>query len=253
MIKDKVIAITGASSGIGEATALLLAAQGAKVVLGARRTDRLAAVAEKTGGIYMPLDVRKRENLADFVQLALDHYGQLDVLINNAGIGPISPLDELRVEDWEDMIDVNFKGVLYGIAAALPVFRKQNSGHFVNTLSTAGLQIVPMMAVYAATKNAVRTVADALRQEAGPTIRVTSVSPGFIKTNFSDSMTNLAIKESMKVRAEQIAISPDAIARAIAYAIDQPADVDVNDIVIRPTAQQNRLCHWPACRRRWGG
>mgnify|MGYP000701070381 CR=1 FL=1 len=147
MIKDKVIAITGASSGIGEATALLLASQGAKVILGARRTERLARVAEKTGGLYMPLDVRKKENLADFVQLALDNYGRLDVLINNAGIGPISPLDELRVTDWDDMIDINFKGVLYGIAAALPVFRKQNSGHFVNTISTAGLQIVPTMAV----------------------------------------------------------------------------------------------------------
>jgi len=237
MIKDKVIAITGASSGIGEATALLLAAQGAKVILGARRIERLALVAEKTGGLYMALDVRKKEDLADFVQLALDNYGRLDVIINNAGIGPISPLDELRVADWEDMIDVNFKGVLYGIAAALPVFRKQNSGHFINTLSTAGLQIVPTMAVYAATKNAVRTVADALRQEAGPTIRVTSVSPGFIRTNFSDSMTNLTIKESMRGRMEQIAISPDAIARAIAFAIDQPEDVDVNDIVIRPTAQ----------------
>ncbi|RFM33088.1 SDR family oxidoreductase [Chitinophaga silvisoli] len=237
MIKDKVIAITGASSGIGEATALLLASQGAKVILGARRTDRLAQVAEKTGGLYMPLDVRNRENVADFVQLALDNYGRLDVLINNAGIGPISPLDELRVADWEDMIDINFKGVLYGIAAALPVFRKQNSGHFVNTISTAGIQIVPTMAVYAATKNAVRTVADALRQEAGSTIRVTSVSPGYIKTNFADSMTNLEIREQTRARAEQIAISPDAIARAIAFAIDQPADVDVNDIVIRPTAQ----------------
>lgn len=237
MIKDKIIAITGASSGIGEATALLLAARGAKVILGARRTDRLAGVANRTGGIYMPLDVKKRDNLADFVQLALDQYGKLDVLINNAGIGPISPLDELRVEDWDDMIDVNFRGVLYGIAAALPVFRQQNSGHFINTLSTAGLQNVPAMAVYAATKNAVRTVADILRQEAGPTIRVTNISPGFIKTNFSDSMTNPAIKEQMSVRAEQIAITPDAIARAIAFAIDQPADVDVNDVVIRPTAQ----------------
>ncbi|WP_343691898.1 SDR family oxidoreductase [Chitinophaga sp.] len=237
MIKDKIIAITGASSGIGEATALLLADQGAKVVLGARRTDRLAEVANRTGGIYMSLDVKKRDNLADFVQFAIDHYGRLDVLINNAGIGPISPLDELRVEDWDAMIDVNFRGVLYGIAAALPVFRKQNSGHFINTLSTAGLQNVPSMAVYAATKNAARTVADILRQEAGPTIRVTNVSPGFIKTNFSDSMTNLALREQMSARAEQIAITPDAIARAIAFAIDQPADVDVNDIVIRPTAQ----------------
>lgn len=242
MITNKVIAITGASSGIGEATALLLAAQGARVVLGARRTEKLAALAtriQQEGGtaIYMPLDVKNRQDLAQFVQFALDHFGQLDVLVNNAGIGPISPLDELRVEDWEDMIDVNFRGMLYGIAAALPVFRRQQSGHFVNTLSTAGLQIVPTMAVYAATKNAARTVADALRQEAGPLLRVTNISPGFIKTNFSDSMTNQDIKAQMSGRMEQIAITPDAIARAIAFAIDQPAEVDVNDIVIRPTAQ----------------
>jgi NADP-dependent 3-hydroxy acid dehydrogenase YdfG len=242
MITNKVIAITGASSGIGEATALLLAAQGARVVLGARRTEKLAALAariQQEGGtaIHMPLDVKNRQDLVRFVQFALDHFGQLDVLVNNAGIGPISPLDELRVEDWDDMIDVNFRGVLYGIAAALPVFRRQQFGHFVNTLSTAGLQTVPTMAVYAATKNAVRTVADALRQEAGPLLRVTSISPGFIKTNFSDSMTNQEIKAQMSSRAEQIAITPDAIARAIAFAIDQPAEVDVNDIVIRPTAQ----------------
>lgn len=242
MITNKVIAITGASSGIGEATALLLAARGAKVVLGARREDKLAALVariQQDGGTatYMPLDVKNRENLAHFVQFAIDQYGQLDVLVNNAGIGPISLLDELRVEDWDEMIDVNFRGVLYGIAAALPIFRRQGFGHFVNTISTAGIQIVPTMAVYAATKNAVRTVADALRQEAGPHLRVTSVSPGYIKTNFADSMTNTDIREATRSRAEQIAIPPDAIANAIAYAIDQPAEVDVNDIVIRPTAQ----------------
>lgn len=242
MITNKVIAITGASSGIGEATALLLAARGARLVLGARRTDKLAALAariQQEGGtaVYMPLDVKNRQDLAQFVQLALDQFGQLDVLVNNAGIGPISPLDELRVEDWDEMIDVNFRGLLYGIAAALPVFRRQQFGHFVNTLSTAGLVIVPTMAVYAATKNAARTVADALRQEAGPLLRVTNINPGFTKTNFSDSMTNQDIKAQMSSRMEQIAISPDAIAQAIAFAIDQPADVDVNDIMIRPTAQ----------------
>ena len=242
MITNKVISITGASSGIGAATALLLAEQGAKVVLGARRTAQLEELAEKIhqkGGeaAFITTDVRKREDMENLVRLAQSRFGQLDVLVGNAGIGPISLLDELRVRDWEDMIDVNIKGVLYGIAAALPVFRKQGFGHFVNTLSTAGLTILPTMSVYAGTKNAVRTIAEGLRQEAGDKIRVTNISPGYIKTNFGDSMTNTTLREQMRARAEQIAISPDAIARAIAFAIDQPADVDINDIVVRPTAQ----------------
>lgn len=241
-IKDKVIAITGASSGIGEATALILAERGAKIVLGARRTDRLEALAERiaeAGGkaIYRITDVRKRADLEALVALASDTYGKLDVLINNAGIGPISPMDELRVEDWEEMIDVNIKGPLYGIAAALPVFRRQGFGHFVNTLSTAGITIKPTMAVYAGTKNAMRTIAEGLRQEAGPHLRVTNISPGFIRTNFADSMTSPSVKASITKSMEDMAITPDAIGRAIAFAIEQPADVDIGDIVIRPTAQ----------------
>jgi len=158
------------------------------------------------------------------------------VLISNAGIAPLSPLDELRVDDWEDMIDVNLKGVLYGIAAALPVFRAQGRGHFVNVVSTSGLKIVPTQAVYAGTKNAVRTISEGLRQEAGDKLRVTVVSPGYVHTELADSVTSPVIKAQIQ-HAMATAIPPDAIARAIAFAIEQPASVDVGDIVVRPTAQ----------------
>jgi NADP-dependent 3-hydroxy acid dehydrogenase YdfG len=171
------------------------------------------------------------------VDLACERYGRLDVLINNAGIGPISRFDALRVDDREAMIDVNIKGVLYGIAAALPVFQRQQVGHVVNVISTAGLKILPTMGVYAATKNAVRTITEALRQEAGPYLRVTEVSPGMIATEFAESMTDVAVKEAIQQRSAAIAISPDAIARGIAFAIEQPRDVEVGSIVIRPTAQ----------------
>lgn len=241
-LKGKVAAITGASSGIGEATALRLAAGGVKVVLGARRNDKLEALAKRiieAGGeaVYAVTDVKKRNDVTNLINLAIEQYGQLDVLINNAGIGPISALDDLRVEDWEDMIDVNIKGVLYGIAAALPVFRQQGFGHFVNTLSTAGLKIVPMQSVYAGTKNAVRAISEGLRQEAGEKLRVTVISPGIIQTNFADSMTDNNIKASIKESMSAMAIPPDAIALAIAFAIEQPANVDVSEIVVRPTAQ----------------
>ncbi len=241
-IKDKVIAITGASSGIGEATALMLAEQGAKVVLGARRSDRLAALAKRiseAGGevSYAVTDVKKREDLSNLVKLACDKYGKLDVLVNNAGVAPVSLLEELRVEDWEDMIDVNIKGVLYGIAAALPVFRKQGFGHFVNTASTSGLKTTPTMSVYSGTKFAVRAISEGLRQEAGPQLRVTIITPGFVQTNLADSMTNVEVKAQIVDSMEKMALQPDAIARAIVYAISQPAEVDVNEIVIRPTAQ----------------
>ncbi|MFE2477632.1 SDR family oxidoreductase [Streptomyces sp. NPDC001194] len=240
-IEGKVVAITGAGSGIGEATALLLAERGAKVVLGARRTERLEALAariEAAGGeaAWTRTDVTVREDLTGLVELARSRFGRLDVLVGNAGIGLISPLDEVRVEDWERMIDVNLKGVLYGIAAALPVFREQGTGHFVNTVSTAGLRIVPLQAVYAATKNAVRTVSEGLRQEAGDSLRVTVVSPGVTRTDFPDSMSE-QMRAQVRDRMDAIAIPPDAIARAIAYAVEQPDNVDVGDIVVRPTAQ----------------
>jgi NADP-dependent 3-hydroxy acid dehydrogenase YdfG len=241
-IGGKVVAITGASSGIGEATAVLLAAGGAKVVLGARRADRLEALAARitsAGGaaVWTRTDVRRRDDLTALVAFARQEYGRLDVLINNAGIGPISPLDELRVDEWDEMVDINFKGVLHGIAAALPVFRAQGSGHVVNIVSTAGLRIVPNQAVYAATKNAVRTVSEGLRQEAGADLRVTMVSPGYVGTDFADSVTSPGVRAQIVASRQQFAIPPEAIARAIAFAIEQPPDVDVGDIVVRPTAQ----------------
>jgi NADP-dependent 3-hydroxy acid dehydrogenase YdfG len=241
-IDGKVVAITGASSGIGEATALLLAAGGAKIVLGARRSERLEALAARiatAGGaaVWTRTDVRRREDLTALVAFARREYGRLDVLINNAGIGPLSPLDELRVEEWDQMIDINFKGVLHGIAAALPVFREQGCGHVVNTVSTAGLRVVPNQAVYAATKNAVRTLSEGLRQEAGPDLRVTMVSPGFVGTDFVDSTTSPEVRAQLAASRDKVAIPPEAIARAIAFAIEQPAGVDVGDVVVRPTAQ----------------
>ncbi|MEA2778940.1 MAG: hypothetical protein QOK29_484 [Rhodospirillaceae bacterium] len=241
-VEGKVVAITGASSGIGEATALGLAARGAKLVLGARRSDRLKDLADRiatAGGeaASARTAVRRRGDLSGLVKLACERYGRLDVVVNNAGIGPVSPFDDLRVEDWEEMIDINIKGVLYGIAAALPVFRKQGFGHFVNTASTAGLKIVPTMAVYAGTKLAVRAISEGLRQEAGDKLRVTIISPGFVATEFVESVTDPEVRAQLAASRDKFAISPDAIARAIAFAIEQPADVDVNEIVIRPTAQ----------------
>lgn len=241
-VNGKVIAITGASSGIGQASALLLAERGAKLVLGARGTDRLQALADRivaSGGdaVWVRTDVKQRGDLSQLVKLACDRYDKLDVLISNAGVGPISPLDELRVEDWEDMIDINLKGVLYGIAAALPIFRKQGFGHFINTASVAAHRIVPNMAVYAGTKIAVRAISEGLRQEAGDKLRVTVISPGFTRTNFAESMTNQQVKAQTVASMEKFVMSPDAIARAIAFAIEQPADVDVGEIIVRPTAQ----------------
>ena len=240
-IQGKVVAITGASSGIGEATALLLAERGAKVVLGARGSDRLNALAARiadAGGevSHAPTDVRRRDDVSALVKLACERYGKLDVLVNNAGIGPIAPLDDLRVQEWEEMIDINVKGVLYGIAAALPVFRR-GFGHFVNTASTAGLITKPNQAVYSATKFAVRAISEGLRQEAGDKLRVTIISPGFVQTNFAESVNNSEIRAQIAASMDRFAIPPDAIARAIAFAIEQPADVDVGEIIVRPTAQ----------------
>jgi NADP-dependent 3-hydroxy acid dehydrogenase YdfG len=159
------------------------------------------------------------------------------VLVNNAVIGPISPVDDLRVGEWEQMIDINLKGVLYGIAAALPVFRAQGSGHFVNTASTAGLRVSPNMAVYAATKVAVRALSEGLRQEAGDKLRVTVVSPGFTRTSFAEDITNPEVRAQIAESKDSFAMPPDAVARAIAFAIEQPPDIDVGEVVVRPTAQ----------------
>ncbi|MDQ2804030.1 MAG: SDR family oxidoreductase [Pseudomonadota bacterium] len=240
--QGKVVAITGASGGIGEATALLLAERGAKVVLGARRTDRLEVLAARiaaAGGeaVHACTDVKRRGDLTALIALARERFGKLDVFVNNAGIGPISPLDDLRVEEWEEMIDINIKGVLYGIAAALPVFRKQGFGHFVNIASTAGLIVRPTMAVYAGTKFAVRAISEGLRQEAGEKLRVTVITPGFVHTDFVAGITDPALRGQLEASRDKFAITPDAIARAIAFAIEQPPEVDVGEIVIRPTAQ----------------
>lgn len=241
-VESKVVAITGAGRGIGRATALHLASRGATVVLGARRAAEIEAVAreiEASGGhaACKPTDVTKRADVQALVDLACERFGRLDVLVNNAGIGPISRFDALRVEDWDAMIDVNVRGVLYGIAAALPVFGRQNGGHIINVLSTAGIKIVPTMGVYAATKNAMRTATEALRQEAGPHLRVTEVSPGFVDTDFAETIDDPAVRAAIAKRKQELAIGPDAIARAIAFAIEQPAGVEIGSIVVRPTAQ----------------
>ena len=241
-MEGKVIAITGASSGIGEATARLLGERGAKIVLGARRADRLQPLCESIsaeGGdaAYVCTDVKRREDLTALVAAACERYGKLDVLISNAGVAPISLLDDLKVEDWEEMLDVNIKGVLHGIAAALPIFRRQGFGHFVNILSTAGLKVPPTMAVYAGSKNAARTISEGLRQESGENLRVTTLSPGFVSTDLASSMTNLELRSQTATAMKKIGLPPAVVAGAIAFAIEQPDNVEVGEIVIRPTAQ----------------
>ena len=211
-------------------------------MLGARNPDGLDAVAARltaTGGdaIAKATDVSCREDLTEFVALAAETYGQLDVLVSNAGIMPVSQFDELRVDDWEAMVDVNLKGVLFGIAAALPVFRRQGFGHFVNIASTAAFRVTPGQSVYAGTKLAVRAISEGLRQEAGENLRVTIVSPGMTLTNFAESIRDEAARAELERRRDDIAMPPDAVARAIAFAIDQPADIDIGEVVVRPTAQ----------------
>ncbi|CAN5801208.1 SDR family oxidoreductase [soil metagenome] len=240
-IEGKVVVVTGASSGIGRAAARLLAERGARMVLGARREDALEAVAAEisaAGGqsVHRATDVTRRAEVDALVALAIESFGRIDVLVNVAGIGPISRFDALRVEDWDAMIDVNLRGTLYGIGAALPLFKRQQSGHIINVVSTAGLKILPTMGVYAATKNAVRTATEALRQESRH-IRVTEVSPGYVATEFSQSITDPDVLAQISQRMTTIAIPAEAVARAIAFAIEQPDDVEIGSIVIRPTAQ----------------
>lgn len=242
-VERRVVALTGASSGIGEATARLLAERGARVVLGARRVERLDAIAAemRAGGataITCPTDVARREDLERLVSMAVDEFGHLDVLVSNAGISKIGPVADLDVNGWSAMIDVNLRGVLHGIAAALPVFRRQGHGHFVTTVSTAGLKIVPNMVVYAATKNAVRTVMEGLRQESTDgAVRTTSISPGFVDTQLDSSIDDAAMREQIRRNMSDFGLPPEAVARAIAFAIEQPQDVEIGDITIRPTVQ----------------
>ena len=239
-MKGKVVAITGASSGIGEATARLLASQGAKVVLGARRTDRLETLTgelRSKGGEarYRALDVTKREDVEGFVAFTLKEFGRLDVLINNAGVMPLSRLEELKLDEWDRMIDVNIRGVLHGIAAGLPVMKRQKAGQFINLSSIGGHAVSPTAAVYCATKFAVMAISEGLRQEVGADIRVTVISPGVTTSELADSISDPASREYMR-EFRKDAIPADAIARAISYAISQPADVDVSEIIIRPTS-----------------
>lgn len=242
-LADKVVAITGASSGIGAATARRLAGRGCAVALGARRTERLdelAAELRAAGGraATVPVDVTRADDLQRLVDSAVSEFGRLDVLVSNAGIGPISPVRARRRGDWDAMIDVNLRGVLHGIDAALPVFEEQGRGHFVTIVSTAGLKIVPTMAVYAATKNAVRTLLEGLRQESTDgTLKTTAISPGYVRTEFGDSITDPAIRAEIDTGMQAFALDPDAIARTVEFAIDQPWEVEIGELVIRPTVQ----------------
>lgn len=239
-IQDKVILITGASSGIGEACARLLAEKGAHLLLGARRSERLEKLVgeiREAGGNaeFRRLDVTSREEVQAFVDFAVARFGRVDVLINNAGVMPLSPLDALKMDEWDRMIDVNIRGVLHGIAAALPLMQAQRSGQFVNVASIGAYSVVPTGAVYCATKYAVRAISDGLRQEVGGDIRVTLVSPGVVESELAESISDAQSREMMR-EFRKISITPDAIARAVAYAVEQPADVDVSELIVRPTA-----------------
>jgi NADP-dependent 3-hydroxy acid dehydrogenase YdfG len=213
------------------------------MVLGARRTERLDEIARGIGDgagavVTCATDVTRRADLERLVGTAIDEFGRLDVLVSNAGISKIGPISDLDVDGWSAMIDVNLRGVLHGIAAALPVFRRQGRGHFVTTVSTAGLKIVPTMAVYAATKNAVRTIMEGLRQESTDgVVRTTSISPGFVDTELDGSIDDVALREQIRRTMSDFGLPPAAVARAIAFAVEQPHDVEISDITIRPTVQ----------------
>jgi NADP-dependent 3-hydroxy acid dehydrogenase YdfG len=237
--QSKVVLITGASSGIGNATARHLSRVGHSLVLGARRTDRLAAIAAEltqTDGrvVYQALDVTSLASMEAFVQFARESYGRIDVIVNNAGVMPLSPLAATRVAEWDRMIDVNIRGVLHGIAAVLPAMEAQGSGHIINIASIGAHHVVPTAAVYCATKYAVWAISEGLRQETNM-VRVTTISPGVVESELADSISDASARDAMKAY-RRIALSPDAIARAIAYAMEQPAGVDVNELIVRPTA-----------------
>jgi len=239
-IQEKVVLITGASSGIGEGCARLLAEKGARVVLGARRVERLQQLVEQiqaAGGkaIARRLDVTDAADVQAFVDAAMTEYGRVDVLLNNAGVMPLSMIEALKLDEWNQMIDVNIRGVLHGIAAALPIMQKQRSGQIINVASIGAYRVSPTAAVYCATKYAVRAISDGLRQEVGGDIRVTLVSPGVVESELAETISDEGAREAMR-EFRKVAISPEAIARAVAYAIEQPADVDVSELVIRPTA-----------------
>ncbi len=243
-IEGKIVVITGASSGIGESAARHLAKLGATVVLGARRTDRLEAIVQdiKAGNgkaLAVKVDVTRRADVEALVHKAIETHGRIDVLVNNAGIMPIAPLALLKVDEWERMIDINIKGVLYGIAAALPQMQQQKSGHIINIASVFGIKVfAPGGTVYCATKAAVRSLTEGLRVEAhADKIRTTIISPGAIKSELKGGTSDEASSKMVNDLYSALAIPPESIARAVAYAIEQPADVDINEIVVRPAAQ----------------
>ena len=242
-IRGKVVVITGASSGLGEAAARLLSAQGATVVLGARRSDRLQSLADELSGsggkaLAVATDVTHRNQVKRLVDTAAQKFGRVDVMINNAGIMPRAPLERLTIDDWDRTIDVNIKGVLYGIAAALPHMKKQKSGHMIFVSSVAGHKIGPDFAVYAATKHAVRALAEGFRQEVKPyNIRTTIISPGAVATELPDSVTEPDIAEKIRTYYDEIAIPAESFAQAVIFAVSQPEEVDVNEILFRPIKQ----------------
>lgn len=238
MALDKIVLITGASSGIGAGIARELGKAGAKLVLGARRTERLEALADEIGGDVLTrrLDVTDRADVAAFADAARERFGRVDVMINNAGIMPLSLMASLKVDEWDRMIDVNIKGVLYGIAAVLPEMTARGSGHVINIASIGALSVVPTAAVYCATKYAVRAISDGLRQE-HDNLRVTCIHPGVVESELAATITEPFAAEMMKTY-RAVALSPSAIGRAVRFAIEQPDDVDVNEIVVRPTASR---------------
>ncbi|ADB38210.1 SDR family oxidoreductase [Spirosoma linguale] len=243
-INGKVIVITGASSGLGEAAARHLSALGATVVLGARRADRIDELAKEIqdqGGkaLAMATDVTQRDQVKNLVDAAVDQFGRVDVILNNAGIMPLSPMDRLNVAEWDTMIDVNIKGVLNGIAAVLPYMKEQKSGQIINTSSVAGHKVFTGSAVYSATKYAVRALTEGLRMEVKPyNIRTTIVCPGAVQTELLEHITEADIQQANKEYVGAVGISPDSFARVVAFAISQPEDVDINEVIFRPTSQE---------------
>jgi len=242
-IQGKVVIITGASSGIGEATAKELASKGAKLVLAARREDRLKKLQEeiqKNGGqaIYKVTDVTSYEQMEELADYALKEFGKIDVLVNNAGVMPLSPVYQKKINEWDTMIDVNIKGVLYGIAAVLPSMRERKEGHIINVSSIAGHLVFPASSVYSGTKFAVRAITEGLRKEEFiNNIRTTIISPGAVATELTEAISDLELKAKIDEESK-VAIEPASIARAIAFAIEQPSDVAINEMIIRPTIQE---------------
>ncbi|MBE9215907.1 SDR family oxidoreductase [Plectonema cf. radiosum LEGE 06105] len=241
-IQNKVVIITGASSGLGEATARRLAKNGAKLMLAARREERLKELVsdiQKDGGTakYQVTDVTNHSEVESLAEADHEAYGRIDVLVNNAGLMPLSPLDETKVDEWDKMIDVNIKGVLYAIAAVLPIMRQQKSGHIINLSSVAGHKVFPAGTVYCATKFAVKAISEGIRLESNGEIRSTNISPGAVDTELTNTISHSETAKGVN-QLYSVAIDADAIARAITYAIEQPGDVDVNEMIIRPTKQE---------------